>query len=99
MQEKEQLLQDVIQKFKKERNSLKSRIIKLETRLNQRDYDESLDVKPVKASGGGAKSVSQLDQRSEADANMDCKSEMARDAGMAGQGKRNEALEVGVQDK
>ena len=34
MQEKECLLQDVISKFKKERNFLKSRILKLETRLN-----------------------------------------------------------------
>ena len=53
MQEKEHLLQDVISKFKKERTSLKSRILKLETRMNQMTYDEQLDVKPVK----GSKSV------------------------------------------
>ena len=33
VQEKEFLLQDVISKFKKERSSLKSRILKLETRM------------------------------------------------------------------
>ena len=33
VQEKEYLLQDVISKFKKERSSLKSRILKLETRM------------------------------------------------------------------
>ena len=33
VQEKEYLLQDVIAKFKKERSSLKSRILKLETRM------------------------------------------------------------------
>ena len=55
MQEKEHLLQDVISKFKKERNSLKSRIVKLETRLKEPNYDESLDIKPVK----GSKSVGQ----------------------------------------
>jgi len=53
--EKECLLQDVISKFKRERNSLKSRIVKLETKLNQKDFDESLDIKPSK----GSKSVGQ----------------------------------------
>lgn len=53
VQEKECLLNDVITKFKKERTYLKSRIIKLETRLNQQTYDESLDIKPTK----GSKSV------------------------------------------
>ena len=33
VQEKEYLLQDVISKFKKERSSLKSRIMKLESRM------------------------------------------------------------------
>ena len=51
--EKEFLLQDVISKFKKERSYLKSRIMKLETRLNASAYDESLDIKPAK----GSKSV------------------------------------------
>lgn len=57
VQEKEFLLQDVISKFKKERSSLKSRILKLESRMNQMTYDESLDIKPSKI---GSKSVSQF---------------------------------------
>ena len=47
-------MQDVISKFKKERSSLKSRILKLETRMNQMTFDETLEVKPAK----GSKSVS-----------------------------------------
>ena len=50
VKEKENLLQDVIAKFKKERNSLKSRIVKLESRMSQITYDESLDHKPQKVS-------------------------------------------------
>ena len=47
VREKECLLADVISKFKKERTSLKSRIIKLETRMNKFTYDDSLDIKPA----------------------------------------------------
>ncbi len=47
LQEKEHLLQDVVSKFKKERAYLKSRIIKLETRLNKSTYDDTLDIKPA----------------------------------------------------
>ncbi len=47
LQEKEHLLQDVVSKFKKERAHLKSRIIKLETRLNKSTYDDTLDIKPA----------------------------------------------------
>ncbi len=65
MREKECLLSDVISKFKRERTSLKSRIIKLETRLNKYTYDDSLDVKPATVAKStmpafkGAKSVHQ----------------------------------------
>ena len=45
----------MIAKFKKERSTLKSRIMKLEARMNQMTYDESLDIKPAK--GSGSKSV------------------------------------------
>lgn len=61
--EKECLLQDVISKFKKERNSLKSRIVKLETRLNAPNFDDTLDIKPSK----GSKSVGQHGPLVEAD--------------------------------
>jgi len=44
----------VISKFKKERSSLKARILKLEMRMNQMTFDETLESKPAKA---GAKSV------------------------------------------
>ena len=44
----------MIAKFKKERISLKSRIVKLESRMNSMTHDPSLDVRPTKA---GAKSV------------------------------------------
>jgi len=70
VQEKEFLLQDVINKFKKERSTLKSRIMKLEQRMNQVVYDASLDIKPAKASG--SKSVQQHPQD-----DFDSKSEMA----------------------
>ena len=72
--EKEYLLQDVITKFKKERTSLKSRILKLEARMNQMTYDETLDVKPAK----GSKSVQQhAPLVPEKDGDFDSKSEMA----------------------
>lgn len=70
VQEKEYLLQDVIAKFKKERSSLKSRIMKLEQRMNQMTYDASLDIKPAK--GSGSKSVQQHPQD-----DFDSKSEIA----------------------
>ena len=66
------MLGDVISKFKKERSSLKSRILKLESRMNQMTFDETLEVKPVKA---GAKSVQQFPQCNED--NLDSKSEIA----------------------
>lgn len=64
----------MITKFKKERTSLKSRILKLEARMNQMTYDETLDVKPAK----GSKSVQQhAPLMPENEADFDSKSEMA----------------------
>ena len=90
VKEKEYLLQDVIQKFKKERTSLKSRILKLETRMNQMTYDAQLDMKPAKVSG--TKSVQQSDLIS-----ADCRSEA--DFGAKSELQRAQQEEIPVKGK
>ena len=66
----------MIAKFKKERMSLKSRIVKLESRMNSMTHDPALDVKPTKA---GAKSVANdwLAPEKPERENFDSKSEKA----------------------